>query len=79
MKKPRRFRRCNVFLVQQPPNQQGAQGRLRRYGTEASRDLTKRFYAFRPAVYVCSASHPTIGYRNVVLAQELDQFAERIM
>ena len=37
-------------------------------------DLIKRFEGFRPALYICPAGWPTIGYGHVVRESERDRF-----
>jgi len=49
-----------------------------RHVTEEGLNLIKRFEGFSPAIYICPAGYPTIGYGHVVLAHEREQFAEGI-
>jgi GH24 family phage-related lysozyme (muramidase) len=46
-----------------------------RHITQAGIDLIKRFEGFSPAVYICPAGYPTIGYGHVMKPQEREQFA----
>jgi len=45
-----------------------------RHVTEQGLNLIKRFEGFSPAIYICPAGYPTIGYGHVVLPGERQQF-----
>jgi GH24 family phage-related lysozyme (muramidase) len=49
-----------------------------RHITQAGIDLIKQFEGFSPAIYICPAGYPTIGYGHVVKPQERQQFASGI-
>jgi GH24 family phage-related lysozyme (muramidase) len=41
-------------------------------------DVIKRFEGFSPAIYICPAGYPTIGYGHVVKPHERERFARGI-
>lgn len=42
--------------------------------TDRGIELIKRFEGFSPAVYICPAGYPTIGYGHVVMPEEKERF-----
>lgn len=49
-----------------------------RHVTDEGLNLVKRFEGFSPAIYICPAGYPTIGYGHVVLSWERERYANGI-
>ena len=49
-----------------------------RHVTDEGLNLVKRFEGFSPAIYICPAGYPTIGYGHVVLSGEQERYANGI-
>ena len=49
-----------------------------RHITQEGLGLIKRFEGFSPAIYICPAGYPTIGYGHVVREEEQERFEDGI-